>query len=1099
MHKIWRYALVGLILCTTLMTAEVTAQEEPPRRLVQLGFHVAQGEAQTLATARQAGATFVVQLFNWADIEPTPNYFYWEKPDATLRAAAFYGLRVVARLDRPPAWAVDEDGVAPWSLDAYAHFVSKVVERYGDRLDGVIIWNEPNLRLEWQDRQPDPVAYVALLRAGYQAAKGVAPTLPVLAAGLAFTSGGDGNENDLAFLQGFYEAGGRPYFDILAAHPYGFDQSPTAPPTSEQLNFRRLELHRAIMVAHGDRDKPIWITESGWRTRAPQPADAWQVVTPTEQAAYMQAALTQVATEYEWIERLAFWQLDHRGDPYGFDLWAADKAPSLAYAKLFANCQIYRADCKSRQGQPNVEPQPETIEILAADVTIRLGDRSTLHPHWVHLYGGAQVSQQWQGEFFLPPAAARRPTQLLLETMQVDQPTNMLFINDQQIGHLMPRAQPDPTSSWVTQELSIPVGLLRPGVNQIVLRVGARNPAWQYDYWRWENLQFRHLRLVEAAAQPAQTGLDWAPLISPGGWVEAIRLRPDQAAGFWLLGNRRGQLWRGSLETHSLTPQATNRPDLRFHDLLETPNGTLAATERGLFWRENDEAPWLATGTATTPAYALSSAHGYLYAGFAPGGVRRAKLAQGPWQTLGLADQSVLDFALDGAATLYAATTDGVYQLVDPAAKQPTWQPLPALPANAESTFVTRLYAGKAGVVVARVRDRLWGWQATTASWESFGPVPLDGEQPLSLVTDCCGAEMVVGGLGLGLQQQQTDGSWQPVGAQDQLMGLDLMGMWTPGTNEAAAVVASTNALLSPTNSADAWHIFNGLPATISDLVVDPADANRWLAGTPVGIYRSTNAGQSWQAITPPWPIYDLAWDGQGQLYGALNRGLVVTRNAAAPQATWRTSQGYNRVHLFTVAPHPTTTGLIWAGTWGNDIGVSSDSGATLQGLGNGLETLSILSILWHATPGQITVGTIAGLQRSDDGGLRWFALGGPLADQTVYALDQGQDGTLWAGATDGLWRSRDYGATWERLETLGTKTVIRLGTLTAADGQVWLWVGTEGAGLWLSTADGEEWQPAGFNGDTVYALISHQGRLIAGTANGLFATPWPAMRHTTR
>ena len=75
------------------------------------------------------------------------------------------------------------------------------------------------------------------------------------------------------------------------------------------------------------------------------------------------------------------------------------------------------------------------IPILAADAIIRLGDRGTLHPHWVHLHrGGQSFSPHWQGEFFLTAGQANQPYELLLEVMQIDQPVNRLYINDTESG-----------------------------------------------------------------------------------------------------------------------------------------------------------------------------------------------------------------------------------------------------------------------------------------------------------------------------------------------------------------------------------------------------------------------------------------------------------------------------------------------------------------------------------------------------------------------------------------------------------------------------------------------------------------------------------------
>jgi photosystem II stability/assembly factor-like uncharacterized protein len=215
---------------------------------------------------------------------------------------------------------------------------------------------------------------------------------------------------------------------------------------------------------------------------------------------------------------------------------------------------------------------------------------------------------------------------------------------------------------------------------------------------------------------------------------------------------------------------------------------------------------------------------------------------------------------------------------------------------------------------------------------------------------------------------------------------------------------------------------------------------------------------------------------------------------------------------------------LLWTGTWGNNIGASDNGGESIAPLHNGLETLSGLDLLWHPTPGQVTLATIQGLYRTDDHGRSWFQLPGPLAQQTVYSLLQENDGAIWAGATDGLWVSRDYGATWSRVDGFPQATVVRLGRLTVPQPRMsrkppfdvtpysplvyaprqWLWVGTETAGLWLSQDSGATWHFAGLagaeagTGRTVYNLFFDPGqlqRLVAATDLGIFVVAVPQSR----
>ncbi|MCP4360239.1 MAG: hypothetical protein GY796_19710, partial [Chloroflexi bacterium] len=216
-------------------------------------------------------------------------------------------------------------------------------------------------------------------------------------------------------------------------------------------------------------------------------------------------------------EKMALWQLKAQGDEYGYNLWDGSEQTSQAYQTLAAACVAAQGSCQINPKAQN--SSPDTISILEPDVTIRLGDEGTLHPHWVHLHrGGQNFSPSWQGDFFLTAAQAKGNYDLVLQTMQVDQPTNRLQINGFDLAHLQTRTRPDPTSTWVTQRFKINKTHLQPGHNIIKISAGQRNPAHQYSFWRWENFQFRDMRLVLSPQWPEPILNNWQPLPSPGGW-----------------------------------------------------------------------------------------------------------------------------------------------------------------------------------------------------------------------------------------------------------------------------------------------------------------------------------------------------------------------------------------------------------------------------------------------------------------------------------------------------------------------------------------------------------------------------------------------------
>jgi photosystem II stability/assembly factor-like uncharacterized protein len=1167
-----------------------TPQPEAESNLLPIGFHLGQDDALHMEAVRAAGGSFAVVVFNWANIEPEPNYVYWEVPDAALRTAEFYGIDLIVRLDQPPTWALETGnathppglGQTPWQLEAYTNFARRVAERYGDRLAGVIIWNEPNLNLEWNNQPPDALAYTEMLKVTYPAVKAVAPDLPVLLGGLASTEGeGDWAINDLDYLQALYDAGAGGYFDVLTAHPYGFGRPPDDPPEKFRPNFRRLELYREIMDANGDGDKPIWVTEMGWLTWTNDPDHNWQVVTPEVQADYTLQAIAYAQNFYPWLERLGIWELNSAGDDYGYNIWQGPENASPAYNALVQRYQTTRA--RPQQSDATLTstgaPAPQSkIVILAPDATIRLGDRSTLHPHWVHLHrAGRNFSPTWQGEFFLTAGQATQDYDLLVETMQIDQATNRLFINGIELAHLRTRPRPNPTSTWVTQRFSLPPNLLEPGINTLSLAIGPRNAARQYIAGRWENMQFRNIRLVSPYNPPRAILSDWQAQPAPSGWSETNRLRPGLANELWLTGIRPGELWQGVIApSRSVTGEATghepvtgntlpsgrltlenqsgNRPDLVFNDIWPTVQGELVATHIGLFWRSSGQPDWQpVAGTPDSHAYVVVQANDHFYAGFEAEGLWRARLPSGPWQRTPLTATNVVDlvtipYKLPGRLApvdrLYATTEAKIFTnngLDD------NWHPLlvPALSAEemdeaGESPgdkFKPRLYVAADGRLVVRHQDRLWlqsvaddqppgisseldlsnfqnsspssnslpalNSKLETQSWQLFGPEKLYGK--LFSVLNCCGTGTVVGTNDAGLWQLTTAGEWQRLDTNSFFDTTDATELLQLNDS----LYAAGDLGLFQSFDGRVWHKVEGLPAIVSDLLVDPAKPSRWLAGTPAGIYRSEDAGQTWTGVTPPWTVWDMAFDRQGRLFVGRSKGLARIDDLNTMPLAWQTTAGLEKVYFLSVNPHPAEPEVVWTGTWGNNIGVSNDGGHSIAPLHNGLETLSGLDLIWHPTPGQVTLATFEGLYRTDDGGQNWLKLPGPLMQQTVYALLQTTDGAIWAGTADGLWVSRDYGVNWELVNGLPQSTILRLGKVTVLPpapitlpfigavskpqiypAREWLWAGTENAGLWISQDNGLTWHFAGMPERTIYNIFFdplRPRRLIAATDQGIF------------
>ena len=372
---------------------------QPPRLLVTLGpqqtvntrnplagMHtrfVDEAEAwkiqRGLSLIREMGAPWVVEFFPWVYYEPRQGQFDWAAADRIIDHANRQGLQVIARLGFVPDWArpaatPDGQPTTFTYLDAdrypdFARFAAAFAAHFQGRVQHIVIWNEPNLSGEWGLRPVDPAGYVEMLRAVYPAIKQANPDVEVLAGALAPTLEPEGSPNgldDLVYLRQIYAAlagdgrrsgadaatedgdspnlaqpssvtrlpSSRPY-DAWAVHSYGRAAPADAAPAPDQINFRRTELLRAIMVEHGDADVPVYITESGWNDDV-----NWAFgVTPAQRIQYTLQAWDYAQANWPWVRCVAAWVFKLPAPAQGYRDHFTFVTPSLEPLPIYEEVQ----------------------------------------------------------------------------------------------------------------------------------------------------------------------------------------------------------------------------------------------------------------------------------------------------------------------------------------------------------------------------------------------------------------------------------------------------------------------------------------------------------------------------------------------------------------------------------------------------------------------------------------------------------------------------------------------------------------------------------------------------------------------------------------
>ena len=278
----------------------------------------------------QAGAGIMRVEVGWSTLEEKGKgqyeQWYLDQLDALVLKAEQRGIKLVLTVTDSPCWAssapesikqgctgawweVNVQRYPPVNEQDYADAFAFLVSRYGTRVAGYEIWNEPND--DYYFRSPDQTAdYVRIVRAAYPAAKAANPAVTVIAGSLS--------ESQTGFAEELFQHGIGGYFDAWSVHPYSGDASPYDPLTDDYIanSFARgVPAMRELLLRHGE-DKPIWLTEFGWNTSTIRDSEAWENgVNEETQARYIEQAIIQ-ASDWPYVPVIVIYELqDRRNDP----------------------------------------------------------------------------------------------------------------------------------------------------------------------------------------------------------------------------------------------------------------------------------------------------------------------------------------------------------------------------------------------------------------------------------------------------------------------------------------------------------------------------------------------------------------------------------------------------------------------------------------------------------------------------------------------------------------------------------------------------------------------------------------------------------------
>jgi photosystem II stability/assembly factor-like uncharacterized protein len=394
--------------------------------------------------------------------------------------------------------------------------------------------------------------------------------------------------------------------------------------------------------------------------------------------------------------------------------------------------------------------------------------------------------------------------------------------------------------------------------------------------------------------------------------------------------------------------------------------------------------------------------------------------------------------------------------------------------------------------------------------------------------------------------------SWQPVGPDG-------------GTVRSLAIDAkdpdriflgtSAGNLYLSTDRGATWSRFarpgNSAEMVLDHIVIDPTDSRNifvaaWNAQMPNSdgdLYRSKDAGKSWE-IVPDLHGKSLralsiaASDPKILVVGALD-GIFRSRNGGRDWARISPENHAEIKNVESIAIDPVNPDVIYAGTW-HLPWKTEDGGKTWRSIKKGvIDDSDVFSIVIDPSqPANLFISACSGIYRSDSAGDLFRKIQGiPYSARRTRMLqmDPNDHNVVYAGTTEGLWKTIDGGATWKHMT--GSNIVIndvlvdprrpsrvllatdRSGVLASDDGGVTFTASNRGfthrqaaallvdrndsavlyagvlndkefGGVFVSRDAGQTWKQLtdGLDGRDVFVLRQAADKsLVAGTDHGIF------------
>jgi photosystem II stability/assembly factor-like uncharacterized protein len=293
---------------------------------------------------------------------------------------------------------------------------------------------------------------------------------------------------------------------------------------------------------------------------------------------------------------------------------------------------------------------------------------------------------------------------------------------------------------------------------------------------------------------------------------------------------------------------------------------------------------------------------------------------------------------------------------------------------------------------------------------------------------------------------------------------------------------------------------FNRPSLYIDNIIVDSRDSNVIYAAAhrhkdSGGFFKTTDGGRTWReseqlkgdgihALTQSPKDPDL-------LFAGTNRGIWRSEDAGESWELLDTKATPGLINVESLAVDPRDSDVIYAGTWYLPY-KTTDGGKTWGITKTGIiDDSDIFAIeIDQKNPDHVIMSACSGIYETRNAGANWRKVNGiPSQSRRTRAILQNpaRPDTVYAGTTEGFWMSTDGGANWK---VTTSRQIFEVNSIAVHPSNPdTVYIGTNNYGVMISRDGGRNFVPSngGYSGRRAYAVVPDRekpGRVYATTIN---------------